>query len=68
LRKPEARAPFHGTQEGDKVSGDKLHIECRKPDRQWRSFMMSGNHNGFWITARKNATATVEQGYKNVRD
>jgi hypothetical protein len=28
---------------------------------------MSGNHNGYWLTARMNATATVEQGYKNVR-
>lgn len=65
--KSEAHPPFHGTQPGDKVSGDRLRVECRKPDRKWHSFMMSANHNGFWLLARMNATARVEQGYTNVR-
>jgi hypothetical protein len=58
--------PLHGTNPGDKISGDSLRIECRKPG-DWQSFRMSGQHNGFRVKARMNASAVVEQGFKNVR-
>ena len=64
---PSMRPPFHGSLPGDKVSGDSVIVECRKPDSGWTSFRMSGNHNGFRVKARKNAVAIVEQGYKNVK-
>lgn len=57
---------IHGTKVGDKVSGDSLFIECRKPG-DWHSFRMSGNHNGWQVKARKNASATVEVAYTSIK-
>jgi hypothetical protein len=65
--KVEARKPMHGTQPGDKVSGDRLVVECRKPDRGWETIRMSGQHHGYRVVARMNAMAIVEVGYTNVR-
>ena len=56
--------PSHGTNPGDKISGDRIYVECRKP-RGWEVFRMSGNHNGSKTIATKNALAIVEQGYTN---
>lgn len=64
--KQEQRKPMHGTLPGDRISGDRLVVQCRKPGK-WESFRMSDQHNGFCTTARKNAIATVEAGYTNVR-
>lgn len=64
---PAKRDPMHGTRPGDRISGDKIIVKCRKPDGGWQSFRMSANHNGFRICARMNATAVIEQGYRNVR-
>jgi len=59
--------PVHGTNAGDRVSGDCLRIECRKPPKGWTTFRMSSQHNGFRALARMNATAIVERGFTNVR-
>jgi hypothetical protein len=64
---PKKREPMHGTQPGDRISGDRIVVECRKPGKEWASFRMSGNHNGFRQAARMNATAVVEVGFTNVR-
>ena len=61
------RPPFHGTLPGDKVSGDRILVECREPDSGWRTFRMSSQHHGFRVVARMNAGATVEVGFTNVR-
>ncbi len=63
----EDRIPLHGTRPGDKVSGDRIVIECRKPDNGWKTIRMSGNHHGYRIIARMNATAPVEAGFTNIR-
>ena len=49
-----------------KISGDRILVQCRKPG-SWDTFRMSAQHNGFKTVARMNATAVLEQGYKNVR-
>jgi len=68
-RSPESdsRVPIHGTFPGDRVSGDRIVVECRKPDSGWKTVRMSGNHHGYRMTARMNATAIVEAGFTNVR-
>jgi hypothetical protein len=68
-RSPGSSLPtlVHGTSPGDRVSGDKIVVECRKPGKGWATFQMSGNHKGYRQVASKNATATVEVGYTNVR-
>lgn len=68
-KSPESKLhePMHGTHPGDRISGDRIIIECRKPGKGWETFRMSGNHNGYRQTARMNATAVVEVGFTNVR-
>jgi hypothetical protein len=65
--KSDLRDPIHSSQPGDKISGDCIIVECRKPDKGWRTFRMSENHHGYRVVARKNASATVEVGFTNVR-
>ena len=64
--KAKARKPVHGTQPGDKVSGDRLFVSCQKPDN-WAVYRKSGQHRGSYAIARKDAMAVVEQAYTNVR-
>ena len=68
-RSPESDvpAPVHGTRAGDRVSDDRIVVECRKPDNGRQTIRMSGNHHGYRIIARMNATAMVEAGFTNVR-
>ena len=58
---------MHGTQAGDKVSGDRIVVNCRKPDKGWVSIRATKKHHAFEVVARMNAKAVVEQGFKNVR-
>ncbi len=60
-------APTHGSQPGDRISGDRIVVECRKSDNGWKTFRMSGNHHGYRVVARMNANASVEVGFTNVR-
>ena len=54
-----------GRDPGDKISGEHIIVECRKPGR-WQLFRMSKQHNGSRVSAKKNATAVIEQGYRYV--
>lgn len=51
----------------NRISGDRIIVQCRKPGK-WETFRMSAQHHGFETTARMNAVAILEQGYKNVRN
>ena len=52
---------------GDSVAGDQIRVECRKPG-DWNLFKMSGQHNGWKCTAKKNAKATVLRSYTNIKN
>ena len=54
-----------GRDPGDKISGEHIIVECRKPGK-WQIFRMSGQHNGWRVSAKKNATARIEHGYRYV--
>lgn len=67
IEKAKSRTSFHGTQKGDRVSGDRIVVRCRKPDHGWVKIRKSAQHHGFQTCAGMDATAVVEQGYKNIR-
>lgn len=65
---PKERGPVHGTRPGDKVSGDRIVVTCRKPpSKGWESIRRSEQHHAYRAVARMDAHATVEQGYTNIR-
>lgn len=57
-------APFHGRNDGDRISGERILVKCRSPGK-WELYRMTGQHNGHKTTAKKNATAIIEAGYTN---
>lgn len=57
---------MHGRAKGDRISGDSIYVQCRKPS-SWQLFQMSGIHKGSRATAKKNATAVIEAPYTNVQ-
>ena len=56
---------MHRQEPGDKISGEHLIVKCRTPGK-WKMFRMSAQHNGWRVSAKKNATAVIEQGFKHV--
>ena len=49
------------------IEGDIIYIECRTTGK-WKKLQMSGQHNGRWCKAKKNAKAIILQSYTNVND
>lgn len=62
-----AHAPLHGTQPGDKISGDRIYVTARKSGVWKGSVRRSAAHHAFSTTAKMGAVATVEQGFTNVK-
>ena len=54
------------TEPGDKIAGDKIYVQCRKPGK-WKVFQMSAQHKGSHMTAAKNARAEILSAYTNVK-
>ena len=51
---------------GDSVAGDLIRVECRKPG-DWKLYRRTGQHQGHFYTAKKDAKATILKSYTNIQ-